>query len=79
MNLETAARLSAVNVGELESSLARIFAHGANLIVGWHLAANGIKVLHLPSYALSSTPGFSTESLTPSKFLKTEYSRPQHR
>ena len=72
MNLETAARLSAVNVGELESSLARIFAHGANLIVGWHLAANGIKVLHLPSYALSSTPGFSTESLTPSKFLKTE-------
>ena len=37
MNLETAARLSAANVGELEICFAKIFAHGANLIVGWHL------------------------------------------
>ena len=72
MNLETAAHLSAANAGELERSLAKIFAHGANLVVGWHLAAHGIKVLHLPSYALSATPGFSGESLKPSKYVKTE-------
>ena len=72
MNLEAAAHLSAANASELELSLGKIFAHGANLVVGWHLAANGIKVLHLPSYALSATPGFSAESLKPSKFVKTE-------
>ena len=72
MNLESAAHLSAANASELELSLRKIFAHGANLVVGWHLAANGIKVLHLPSYALSATLGFSAESLKPSKFVKTE-------
>ncbi len=72
MYLDTAAHLSAANVGELERSIGKIFAHGANLVIGWHLAAHGIKVLHLPSYALSATPGFSTESLKPSKFVKTE-------
>ena len=35
MNLETAAHLSAANAGELELSLRKIFAHGANLVVGW--------------------------------------------
>ena len=72
MNLDTAAHLPAANANELERSLAKIFAHGANLVVGWHLAAHGIKVLHLPSYALSATPGFSAKSLKPSKFVKTE-------
>ncbi len=72
MYLDTAAHLSAANVGELERSIGKIFAHGANLVIGWHLAAHGIKVLHLPSYALAATPGFSTESLKPSKFVKTE-------
>ncbi len=72
MVLDTAVHLSAANVGELERSLKKIFVHGANLIVGWHLAAHGIKVLHLPSYALSATPGFSAESLQPSKFVRTE-------
>ncbi len=72
MNLDTTAHLSTANASELERSLAKIFAHGANLIVGWHLAAHGIKVLHLPSYALSATPGFSAEILKPSKFVKTE-------
>ena len=66
MDLDTAAHLSAAKVGELERSLRKIFAHGANLVVGWHLAAQGIKVLHLPSYALSATPGFSPDSLKPS-------------
>ena len=64
--------LSAANGNELERSLRRIFSHGANLVVGWLLAGHGIKVLHLPSYALSATPGFSPKSLKPSKFIKTE-------
>ncbi len=72
MSLITAPHLSASNVAELELGLRRIFSHGANVIVGWHLAGHGIKVLHLPSYALSVTPGFSSESLKPSKFTKTE-------
>ncbi len=64
--------LSTANGDELDRSLRKIFAHGANLVVGWHLAGHGIKVLHLPSYALSATPGFSAKSLKPSKFIKTE-------
>ena len=72
MKLETSAHLSAANADELVRSLRKLFSHGANLVVGWYLAANGIKVLHLPSYALSMTPGFSAESLTPSKFIKKE-------
>lgn len=72
MKLETSAHLSAANADELARGLRKVFAHGANLVVGWYLAANGIKILHLPSYALSMTPGFSAESLAPSKFIKKE-------
>ena len=72
MQLETTAHLSAAKVGELERGLDKIFSHGANVVIGWHLAAHGIKVLHLPSYALSTMTGFSTASLKPSKYVKTE-------
>ena len=72
MTLEASAHLTAVNKEELARSLRKIYAHGANLVIGWYLSANGIKVLHLPSYALSMTPGFSAHTLTRGKFIKKE-------
>lgn len=72
MHLESGAHLSSANIGELERGLSKIFAHGANIVIGWHLAAHGIKVLHLPSYALSATPGFSAAGLKATKYVKTE-------
>ena len=72
MTLEASAHLTAANTEELARSLRKIYSHGANLVIGWYLAANGIKVLHLPSYALSMTPGFSAHTLTRGKFIKKE-------
>jgi hypothetical protein len=72
MALEATAHLTAANTEELARSLRKIHTHGANVVIGWYLAANGIKVLHLPSYSLSMTPGFSAHTLTREKFVKKE-------
>ena len=65
-------QFSAANATELDRSLRKIWRHGANVIIGWHVAANGLKILYLPSYALSTVAASEADILRPDKCMTTE-------
>ena len=63
----TVAHFPPANASELERSLRKIWRHGANVIVGWYAGAHGLKILHLPSYALSRASALCPDILAPDK------------
>ncbi|MHA1107867.1 MAG: hypothetical protein ACTSQV_01985 [Alphaproteobacteria bacterium] len=63
---------SAANARELEHKLRRVWRHGASMVIGWHVAANGLKILHLPSYALSTAATIDPGILAPDKRIANE-------
>lgn len=71
------AHFSAANARELARKLSPIWRHGANVVIGWHAAANGLKILYLPSDALSAASAADPGILAPDKQIanETDYHR----
>ncbi len=63
---------SSANISELERHLRKIWAFGANVIVGWRIGALGLKILYLPSYALAKAAQAYPDLLSGDRNLKSD-------
>ncbi len=63
---------SSANAKELAQKLRKIWSHGANVIIGWYVGSHGLKILYLPSYALSKASAVVPGILEPDKSVRIE-------